>query len=92
MISFRSVSIKGAFNFGRARVLWNDGLLRVFCYDGLALEIKAQPPVKRIRHLATWDITTERGEITLRNKCITCGGRKWWPVYYMEQNDLWKMA
>jgi hypothetical protein len=89
---FSSVSIKGAFNYGRARVLWNNGLLRVYTVDGLRLEILARRPVKRPRHLRTWDIDTGKGDIVLRGKCITCGGRPWWRIAFMPVNELWRVT
>lgn len=92
MINFRSVSIKGAFNFGRARVLWSGGLLRVFTVDGMVLETSAEEPLKKVGLLRAWSVSTVRGDITMRGKCITCGGKKWWRVTYAPDNELWNTA
>jgi hypothetical protein len=88
-LNFSSVSIKGAFDYARARVLWHDGLLRVYTVGGLALEIAALRPVKRSRHLRTWDVDTGKGDIVIRWKCITCGGRKWWHLIATPSDELW---
>jgi hypothetical protein len=93
-MNFTSVSIKGTFNLGRARVLWRDGLLRVYSIDGLIAEYLADQPVKRPHYLHTWDVRLgqngDAGMITLRMKCITCGGRKWWAIAYMPLEKLWR--
>ena len=89
MDNFASVSVRGAFNFARARVLWKDGLLRVFGKDGPVLDILAEKPVKKKGHLLTWSVQTVKGEITLHSKCITCGGREWWRVVFMSSDELW---
>lgn len=86
---FKSVSIRGAFNYGRARVLWKHGLLKVFGLNGATLEIMSEKPVRKRGYLAAWAVQTGKGEIVLRGKCMTCGGRKWWAVYYKSANELW---
>lgn len=91
MVNFPSVSIRGAFEFGRARALWKDGLLRVFGFDGLLLETIAERPVKKAGYLLAWDVRTARGDITIRSKCITCGGRKWWRIVFMPSDELWSL-
>jgi hypothetical protein len=90
-VNFSSVSIKGAFNYARARVLWHDGLLRVFTLDGLSLEIVALRPVKRHRYIMTWDVDTGKGDIVMRLKCVTCAGRKWWRLVAMPSDELWRL-
>jgi len=92
MINFRSVSIKGAFNHARARVIWNNGVLKVFTINGMILSIGAQRPQVKRGFIRTWDVETAKGNITMRAKCMTCGGRKWWPVYYASDTDLWNSA
>ena len=89
MINFASVSIRGAFNFARARVIWHDGLLRVFGKTGPMLDIIADEPRKKPGHVWTWDVHTAKGDIVLRNKCITCGGREWWRVVLAPTDELW---
>ena len=94
IMNFTSVSIKGTFNFGRARVLWRDGMMRIYTIDGLVSEYMADQPTKRDRYLHTWDVNLgkngDAGSITLRMKCITCGGRKWWRIAYMPLEQLWR--
>ena len=88
-MDFKSVSVKGAFNYARARVLWRGGLLRVYTLSGPHLEIMSEQPVKRPKFLGAWDIKTQVGDITLRTKCVTCGGRKWWRVVSKSFDELW---
>ncbi len=92
MRNFRSVSIRGAFNISRARVLWHDGLLRVYGVDGLVIEEVSNEPQVKKGYLKSWVAETSRGTITIRNKCITCGGRKWWRVLHKPANELWNSA
>ena len=91
MDNFSSVSIRGAFNFARARVLYRDGLLKVFGKDGPLLEVMSFKPTKRPGHVWVWDATTAKGQIEIRNKCITCGGRAWGKVVFMPADQLWSM-
>ena len=90
MVNFRSVSMRGAFNFGRARVLWQNGLMRVFNADGFVIQLKAEEPKRRPGHILVWDSKTESGGIVLKNKCMTCGGRKWLRTYRASSNKLWE--
>jgi hypothetical protein len=89
MDNYSSVKISGAVEMGRARVLWDDGTLKIFGPDGLAVTTPAERPRKRPGHILVWDVETELGDITLRNKCITCGGRKWWHVVFTPADKLW---
>lgn len=89
MINFSSVSISGVFNYGRSRVLWKDGLLRVYTVDGLRLEITAEKPILRSGYLNSWTVKTGKGDIVLRKKCLTCGGRRWWQLMYKSIDELW---
>jgi hypothetical protein len=89
LVNFTSVTVKGALNFGRARALWKDGMLRIFGVDGLLVETNSERPTRRPGHLLTWDAKTARGDITLRTKCITCGGRRWWRIVAMSPEELW---
>lgn len=89
MIDLKTVSIRGTFNYGRARVLWKDGLLKVFGVNGLMLEIMSERPIRKARHMMTWDAKTRKGTVTMRGKCMTCGGRKWWRIVYMAKEELW---
>ena len=91
MIDLKSVSISGVFNFARARVLWNDGMLKVFGLDGSLLEIMSEQPVRKKGYLMAWGAKTGKGDIIMRNKCMTCGGRKWWRIIYMRKNELWNI-
>ncbi len=88
-MDFKSVSVKGAFNYARARVLWRGGLLRVYTVEGLQVDVMSERPVRRPRFLGTWDVKAYSGNITLRAKCVTCGGRKWWRVVSKSFDELW---
>ena len=89
MQNYRSVSIKGAFSAGRARVLWYDGTLKVFGAAGLVLETVADPPRRRPGHVRVWDVRTARGNVEMRGKCMTCGGRPWLAVMAIPADELW---
>jgi hypothetical protein len=89
MIDLKTVSVSGAFSYGRARVLWKNGMLKVFGVDGVLLEIVSESPARKPGHWNTWIARTGKGNITLRGKCMTCGGRKWWRIIYMPKNELW---
>ncbi len=90
--SFSSVSIKGVFNYKRARVLWYDGLLRVYTVDGLRLEVIAEQPSPRPGYLRSWTVRTDKGDIILRRRCVTCGGKEWRRLAYRSTNELWRMV
>lgn len=91
MKNFTTVTVKGSFNFARARVIWRDGVLRVFTLEGLALDLPASAPKKRPGYVHTYDVDLGgKGTITLRGKCVTCGGRKWWKIAYRPANLLWE--
>jgi hypothetical protein len=92
MINLRSVSIRGVFNYARARLLWSDGLMRVYTPDGLVLELISDQPVRRPGYVHTWDVKTSKGNIEVRGKCITCGGKKWWRVAFAPSEELWRTA
>lgn len=90
-IDFKSVSIRGAFNYGRARVLWRDGLLRVFTLEGLQFQMEAARPRRMTGYLWRWDVDTAAGPVTLRPKCITCGGVKWARMVAQSFAELWEV-
>lgn len=92
MIDFKSVSIRGVFNAARARVLWKDGVMRVWGVKGFLFEVPASEPRRVPGHLGRWDSETERGPIQLRFKCLGCGGRKWWSFMRIDQDELWGSA
>ncbi len=90
-INFSSVSINGIFNYARARVLWRDGVLRIFTVPGLHLEIASRQPVKRSGFLRTWDVKTDKGNIVMKGKCITCGGSGWLRLVAKSSDALWRV-
>ena len=87
----KSASMHGAFNIGRARVLWRGGLLRVFTVNGLCLEISSEQPIRRPGYMKSWSVKTDKGNIILKTKCMACGGRRWWRIVYMPFDNLWRM-
>jgi hypothetical protein len=89
MDNFTTVKISGAVTVGRARALWESGILKVFGPDGLLYELISERPKKRPGHIWVWDARTGIGDITMRQKCITCGGRKWYRVAFMPDQKLW---
>ena len=92
MINYRSVSIKGAFNVGRARALWHNGVLKVFDMTGFVLAIAAEKPARNKGLLRAWDVKTEKGDIIMRGKCMTCGGKQWWRIMYIPEGELWRQT
>lgn len=89
MIDMRSVSLSGALASARARVIWDDGLLKIWNRDGFVTALKAEKPVKIRGYLARWDTKTERGNLEIRGKCLGCGGRKWWKFMTVSTETLW---
>jgi len=90
MNNFLSVSIKGAFNFARARVIWHKGMLKIFDYKGLVLYTPADEPVRNWGYLRAWDVKTEKGDIIMRGKCLTCGGKEWLQLMRVPEKELWE--
>jgi hypothetical protein len=88
-VDLRSVSVGGKYSFGRARVLWSDGLLQVHTLDGLRLEVTSERPVRRRGFRFTWDVKTSMGDLVLSIKCVTCGGRPWVRFVTKPFQDLW---
>jgi len=87
----RSATMHGAYNCSRVRVLWRDGMLKVFTVDGLHLELETKAPVRRPYYMKSWLVETEQGDIILKGKCMTCGGRQWWRIGCMPFEQLWRM-
>ena len=92
MIDLHSVSIKGAFNVDRARLLWQDGTAKVFGIKGFLLQVDSEPPTKLKGYLARWNMQTARGQIEIKRKCIGCGGRQWWRTMRVNSDNLWRSA
>ena len=86
---FKSVSMRGKFNQARVRVLWREGLLRAYGFDGLLLEVKTMEPMRMQGYLNSWLVDSDLGPLILKGRCITCGGPKWWRVMRKSANDLW---
>jgi len=92
MLDYKSVSIRGAVNYGRARVLWEDGVLKIINPDRDVLEIPADRPVKKQGYLWAWDVKTEKGDIIMKIKCMTCGGKKWWRIMNIPKSEAWGLT
>lgn len=88
-VDLASVRVSGAISLPRARVLWKDGLLRMFTKEGIVWEAPARAP-KAVpsRWYKLWHVDTDRGEIVLRNRCSTCGG--WRSVTKVPAETLWE--
>lgn len=87
----KSASMHGTHTFGRVRVLWRDGMLKAYDRVGPVLEIRATEPKRKPGYLRAWESSTDNGPILIKPKCITCGGRAWWKIMRMSENDLWAM-
>ena len=87
----KSVGMRGVFNFSRVRVLWYDGVLKVYTVDGLHLELITELPIRRPGYMRSWSVKTNKGDIILRAKCMACGGRQWWRIMYMPFDRLWRI-
>lgn len=83
----KAASVTGAHRFGKVRVLWQDGCLRCFNAIGRVLDIKSEKPRRKPMRIRTWVASTEHGEITIKEKCFTCGG--WWKVANVQAEKLW---
>lgn len=92
LLDFKSVSMHGAHNFGRVRVLWQDGLLKAFDKHGKVLEIAATEPVKKKGYIRTWEFVSIVGKTTMRGRCMTCGGSAWWKMLWEPGAKLWQSA
>lgn len=77
MIDFPSVSLSGAIEIARARVLWHEGTLRAYTKNGLVFETLANAPVEeQTRWQKRFVVQSSRGMIVMKPKCSTCGGWK----------------
>jgi len=85
----KSASMHGQWRHARVRVLWRDGLLRVFGLVGLLLELKTKEPVRMKGFLNSWLVDSDIGQIILKSRCMTCGGPKWWRLMRIPADDLW---
>lgn len=72
---------------GKVRILHRDGQLRAFNATGIALNIKSEKPTRKRGHIRVWVAVTEHGEITIEEKCWTCGG--WWRIASESAESLW---
>jgi len=91
MIDLKSVSMSGRWNHSRVRVLWKDGLLRAFGVSGLLVELKTSEPVRMSGFLGTWITDGDLGPLILKNRCMTCGGPRWWRIMRMPPEELWSV-
>lgn len=88
MVDLPSVSVKGAIVFARARVLWKDGLLRMFTKEGKVWESISERPTVTLSYWSRqWKAETMRGDILMKTKCSTCGG--WRKVTRLSADELW---
>ena len=92
MMDFLSMSLSGIKNHTRVRVLWKDGLLRAFSVDGLVLELKTQKPTRISGFLNGWQADNDVGPLTMKGRCMTCGGPRWWKVLCTPSEELWRTA
>jgi len=90
MIDFLSVSLHGVINHSRARVLWDDGLLRAFTVAGLILELRTSEPVRLSGFLHRWTVASDVGPLVLKGRCMTCGGPPWWRLMRTTAEELWE--
>lgn len=90
MIDFRSVSTDGAVTLARARVIWLDGQLQVHTLDGVKLATFANVPKRRHHHVGVWDAETTEGRLTMRLKCVTCGGLRWIRFAAKSAHEVWE--
>lgn len=88
----KSAGMQGPYNFGRVRVLWRDGLLKAFNRQGVVLEVISTQPKRLKGYLRAWQSETDGGTIVLKAKCMTCGGRSWWRIMRLSEDELWSKA
>jgi len=90
MTNFPSIAMSGIANHARVRVLWKDGLLRAFTVDGLVFEIKTKKPTRLKGTLMSWEADNDIGPLTLKSRCMTCGGPRWWRMLRVPSEELWR--
>lgn len=88
MIDLPSVHITGAIRFARARVLWHQGLMKLYTKSGKIAEMQSSEPQRLKGWRRVWLAETEHGEIRLSAKCSSCGG--WSKVARPDAEALWQ--
>jgi hypothetical protein len=85
------MSLTGVVNHPRVRVLWNNGLLRAFDVAGsMVFELKTEKPRRIKGTLMSWAADNDIGPLTLKARCMTCGGPRWWKVLWTPSEELWR--
>lgn len=89
MFDLRSARASGAYEAARVRALWHKGVLKLFDGSGLVLTARAMEPQPLPGRRSAWRTTTERGELVLRGRCMTCGGLRWLRLMRKSGDELW---
>jgi len=87
MIDLPSVKVSGAVSVARARVLWQDGMLRVYTKKGRVEELRSTEPKRMHGMWPRWAAETNRGQVVFSSRCPSCGG--WTAVTRINREELW---
>lgn len=82
----RSAKVTGAQSAGRARVIWLDGELQGFNREGRLFSLPSEKPIRRPRHIRSWDAQTSQGVVHIDETCWTCNG--WLKMAMKSIDDL----
>jgi len=90
MFDIKSAKVTGAVETGRARVVWQDGILNGYKLEGDYINhifsIQSDEPKRRPRYIRAWDANTEQGVIHIDEACWTCNG--WLKMAMKSINEL----
>ncbi len=89
IVDFRSVSLSGAISMARARLLHQDGFVRLYDATGFYKELISDPPARVPGFIRNWDVNTEIGTIRVKPKCIACGGKSWIKFASLPTEYVW---
>lgn len=89
MFDLRAAKLIGPVNIARVRVLIQYGILRAFDINGSKVfESFSTEPKRRSGWRGHWVCKTKKGDLTMVQRCMTCGG--WWRVAKRRAIDLWE--
>ena len=87
MRDWLAVQLTGAVRLPKARVLYKDGIIKVFDKSGHVATLTGADPVKRKGWRRSWQTMTDQGLLFMEGKCIACGG--WARVAAQSKEVLW---
>lgn len=70
----KAAQLTGAISNAKCRVIWHNERLFGFTSSGMVINVASDEPVKVRKIIRRWTAKTEKGMITIDEKCWTCGG------------------